>query len=397
MAGSPRSSLIALMGVVLVGMTGFGIFLPVFPFLALHVGATEAQATWAMGAYSLGQLVAAPLWGRISDRIGRKPVLVIGLVGAALSYVWLAQAASVLDVGAARLFAGLMAGNAGAAFAAAADLADEKTRARNMGLLGAAVGFAFVAGPFFGAMLAGDAPDGAGFDRICYFAAGFAGAAALGALLLFSETLPKDARKLDAPRVRRWSLLNARPLLARFCIVMLLMITAQALMEVTFGLWAHAQLIWGPREVGWSLGGLGLLGALLQGGLAGRAAKALGERLVLFIGLALFAAGFGGLGAAQETPAAIAALFAIALGAGFATPALQSLIAAQAESDDRGAVMGLSQSAAALGRVAGPAAAGFVFASFGAAAPFVLGAIILLFALMVAMGERAPNVAQETS
>jgi MFS family permease len=137
---SRTGSMIALVGVVLIGMTGFGVFLPIFPFLALDIGATPTAATIAMGAYSLGQLIVAVL-GRLSDRIGRKPILIIGLIGSVLSPIFGSPTrSSVEELGAARLFGGLMAGNVGAAFAAAADLADEKTRARNMGLLGAAVG-----------------------------------------------------------------------------------------------------------------------------------------------------------------------------------------------------------------------------------------------------------------
>jgi len=384
MASSGPRSLIALIGVALVSMTGFGVFLPVFPFLALHVGATPAEAAWSMGAYSLGQLVAAPLWGRLSDRIGRKPVIVAGLIGSLLSYLWLARAGSVVDLGAARLFAGLMAGNVGAAFAAAADLADDKTRARNMGLLGAAVGFAFIAGPFFGAMLVGDEPDAQAFQRICYASAAFAGLAGLIALFLFSETRT-GATPAERPRAR--ALLAARPILLRFAIVMLLMITAQALMETTFGLWSEERLQWGPREVGWSLAGVGLVGALLQGGLAGRASRVLGERVVLLTGLAVFAGGFAGLSIAEAWPSTAAALFAIALGAGLSTPALNSLIAAQALPADRGAVMGVSQSAAALGRVAGPLIAGPAFEAWGASAPFALAALVLFAALAATLGE----------
>ncbi|HVZ99723.1 MAG TPA: MFS transporter [Caulobacterales bacterium] len=381
-------SLAALIGVVLVAMTGFGVFLPIFPFLALHLGGSPTTITIAMGAYSLGQVIAAPFWGQLSDRIGRKPVLIAGLAGGALSYLMLAHAHSVLELGGARLFGGLMAGNVGAAFAAAADLADDRTRARNMGLLGAGVGFAFIAGPAFGALLIGAAPDTASYMRVCYAAAGFAGAAALGALLFFDETLKPGAA--GQTRVRRWALLASRPALARFVAVMFMMIAAQALMETTFGLWSRARLEWGPREVGIALAGLGLGAALLQGGAAGRAARALGERLTLVIGLALFSASLGGLAAAEAAPATVAALATLVLGAGLATPALQSLIAAQAGGQETGAVMGLSQSAAALGRVAGPLFAGFLFDAIGPGAPFVLGAALLLCALFVTGGELQP-------
>src|SRR5215470_13330448 len=186
-----NGSLAALVGVVLIGMTGFGVFLPIFPFLALHLGASATATTIAMGCYSLGQFLASSWWGRLSDRIGRKPVLIIGLVGGAISYLMLSQARDIEMLAAARLFGGLMAGNVGAAFAAAADLADDRTRARNMGLLGAAVGLGFIAGPALGAAMIGHAPDDRSFAQVCLISAGLAGAAAVAALALFRESLPK--------------------------------------------------------------------------------------------------------------------------------------------------------------------------------------------------------------
>ena len=385
---SPKGSLAALVGVVLIGMTGFGVFLPIFPFLALDLGATPTATTLAMGAYSLGQLISSPFWGRLSDRVGRKPILIAGLLGGVASYLLLARAESVEELALARLFGGLMAGNVGAAFAAAADLADDKTRARNMGLLGAAVGFGFIAGPALGALLIGEAPDRAGFARVCVASAALAGLAALAALALFHETLPAHARaKNDRPR--RLALLAAKPTLTRFVIVMFLVIAAQALMETTFGLWADKELAWGPREVGWTLAGLGAGAVLLQGGGAGAASRALGERMTLLIGLALFAAGFGGL-AASHAPATMAAgLAALVVGIGLATPALNSLIAAQAGEQERGAVMGLSQSAAAFGRVVGPLGSGALFDTLGSVAPFLAAALLILAALFAALGEPA--------
>jgi MFS transporter, DHA1 family, tetracycline resistance protein len=380
----------ALIGVVLIGMTGFGVFLPIFPFLALDFGASPTATTIAMGAYSLGQLVSSPFWGRLSDCVGRKPILVAGLLGGVVSYLWLARAGSVEELGAARLFGGLMAGNVGAAFAAAADLADDKTRARNMGLLGAAVGFGFIAGPALGAFLVGEEPTRAEFANVCFVSAALAGAAALAALLLFRESSPKGARQNDGKaQPRRLEILTSRPTLARFVAVMFLMIAAQALMETTFGLWAEAELRWGPRQVGWTLAALGAGAVLLQGGGAGAASRMLGERLTLLIGLALFAAGFGGLAVSHEASTMAASLAALVIGIGLATPALNALIAAQAHEHERGAVMGLSQSASAFGRVAGPLGAGALFDAFSPAAPFVAAALLILAALFVALGEPA--------
>lgn len=389
MAGR-SASLAALVGVVLIGMTGFGVFLPIFPFLALEVGATPTATTIAMGAYSLGQLIAAPFWGRVSDRVGRKPILIAGLIGGVISYIWLARAGSVYELGAARLAGGLMAGNVGAAFAAAADLADDRTRARNMGFLGAAVGFGFIAGPALGAFLIGDEPGRAEFATVCYVSAALAAAAALAALLLFRETLGPEARtRKGAARIRSLRLLASRPLLTRLVGVMFLMIAAQALMETTFGLWAHVELRWGPREVGWTLAALGAGAVVLQGGGAGAAARHLGERVTLLIGLALFAAGFGGLVVSHEVSTMAVSLTALTIGIGLSTPALNALIAEQAAESERGAVMGLSQSASALGRVAGPLGAGALFDTLGTGAPFAAAAALILAALFVALGAPA--------
>jgi DHA1 family tetracycline resistance protein-like MFS transporter len=184
-------------------------------------------------------------------------------------------------------------------------------------------------------------------------------------------------------------MLSSRPVVARFVAVMFLMVAAQALMETTFGLWAEAELHWGPREVGWTLAALGAGAVLLQGGGAGRAARVLGERLMLLIGLALVVAGFGGLAVTHELATLIASMSALVVGLGLATPALNALIAAEAGAEERGAVMGLSQSASAFGRVAGPLGAGAIFDIWGSAAPFVVGAVILLGALFVATSEPA--------
>ena len=391
---SRPASLAALIGVVLIGMTGFGVFLPIFPFLAQEIGATPSATTIAMGAYSFGQLISSPFWGRLSDRVGRKPILIAGLIGGVISYLWIARAASVEELGAARLFGGLMAGNVGAAFAAAADLADDKTRARNMGLLGAAVGLAFIAGPALGALLIGDTESRETFAFVCYVSAALAGLAALAAFAFFRESLPPEARrKAGEKRVSRVALLFSRPALMRFVVIMFLVIAAQAMMETVFGLWADAQLQWRAREVGWTLAGLGFGAALLQGGAAGRMSRLLGERTTLLIGLALFAAGFGGMGVAGDAAALIAALTALVIGIGLATPALNALIAAQADEQERGAVMGLSQSASALGRVAGPLASGPLFEAITPGAPFVAASVLILVALFVALREPAREAA----
>jgi DHA1 family tetracycline resistance protein-like MFS transporter len=260
-----------------------------------------------------------------------------------------------------------------------------------MGLLGAAVGVAFIAGPALGGLVIGaHQVDHEDFVRVCLLSAALATAAVAAALFLFRETLPKEKRsKAEEPRVSRFQLLFSRATLLRFVTVMLIMITAQALMEATFGIWADAALQWGPRQVGWALAGLGVGAVLLQGGGAGRISQRAGERPMLIVGLCLFTAGFGGLAVTHTVPVLIVSLLVLVTGIGLATPALNALIAAQAEEHERGAVMGLSQSVSALGRVIGPMCAGAIFDSFGHGAPFGVAAALMLGALFVASSEPA--------
>lgn len=385
--------LIALVAVMLVTMTGFGAFLPIFPFLAMETGAPASHITWAFGAYSFGQFVAAPLWGRLSDRIGRKPVLTISMIVSALAYVAMAHANTMWEIGGARLFSGLLAGGSTAAFAAAADLADDKTRARNMGLLGAAVGFGFIAGPAIGALLVSASPTHEDYARICYVSAGLTLAAAVMTLLLFSETRVRDPNATQA-RAKSFSLLASKPALALFVVTTLVFMAAQSLMEATFGLWANAAFDWGAREVGWTLAGMGVGAALLQGGAAGAAARRWGERSTLRGGLAVFCWGMLFLAAARIPGAAYVALAMITLGIALAQPALQSLVASVVDEHERGAAMGLNQSAGALGRVIGPLLSGPLFDALGHSAPYALAAALLGVALL--MGFAAPKPAPQS-
>jgi len=377
---SGRGPLLALLLVVFVSMTGFGLVIPIVPFFGVHLGATATQITLAIGAYSFGQFLAAPLWGRLSDRFGRRPILIATLALTAVFYVVLAHADTIDEIGITRFMTGLVAGNIAAAFAAAADLSTEQTRARTMGALGAGVGLGFIVGPAIGGLVAGAAPDQADFARVGYVAAALAAAAAVAAVFLLPETRPQDAQRQTGRRIAFWS----RPRLFALVGVTLLTLTAQALMESSFGLWSHVELQWGPPQLGATFCALGLVSALLQGGGMGRLTKLFGEAHLLTAGLVLYAAGFGALYFAHSAGPAIAAMVLLALGGGVVSPAMQALVSLEAAPEERGGVLGVQQSASSLGRVFGPLASGPVFDMLGHNAPFALGALLMALAAAIA-------------
>jgi len=385
---SSRGPLLALFLVVFVSMTGFGIVIPIVPFFGAHLDASATQITYAIGAYSLGQFIAAPLWGRLSDRFGRRPILIATLALTAVFYVVLAQAETIDEIGVTRFLTGLVAGNIAAAFAAGADLSTDQTRARTMGVLGAGVGLGFIVGPAIGGLVAGADPAQVDFARVAYIAAAIAGVSALVALAVLPETRPADAPRRVGGVPPFWT----RPRLFALVAVTLITLTAQALMESSFGLWSEKELAWGPPQLGATFAVLGLVTAALQGGAMGRLSKRFGEARLLVGGLLVYAAGFGFLVFAHTPVHTVAAMALLALGGGVVSPSLQSLVSREASAEERGAVLGVQQSASSLGRVFGPLAAGPVFDALGHNAPFGLGAILMLAAAAIAFSAtREPR------
>lgn len=378
-SGLQGRALAALALVTFISMTGFGLIIPVVPFLSLELGASPTEVTGAIGVYSIGQFIASPLWGKMSDRWGRRPVLLITLSLAAALYLALPYAGSVLMLGAIRFAAGLAAGNVATAFAVAADVSTPQNRARAMGVIGAGLALGFIAGPFFGGLLVGDDPSSEDFVRACFTAAAVAAASAVAVALFLPETRPVDLgaegrggafkRVLGQPQVL--------PLLA----VTLAFFTAFSAMEAIVALWAESELEWGPVEVGQLLGGVGLVAAILQATVAGGLAERFGERPVLVAGLLIFAAGLGLLATAQFPALAWVGGGVLAAGFGLISPTLQSLISKAAADADRGALIGLNQAAASLARIAGPLSAGPLFEHVDVDAPYAFGAALTLIAL----------------
>jgi MFS family permease len=396
-----RKQLPTLFLITFINLVGFGVVLPVFPFFGNLVKASPAETTLAMAAYSLGQFIGAPVWGKLSDKYGRRPILIASLIGAILSYIVMAHARDIALLGASRLFGGLMAGNIAAAFAYVGDITTEEDRPKAMGMIGAAFGMGFIFGPAIGGLIAGNSPDINDFMIVGYASAGITAVAAVAAYFLLPESLTPQ-RRADAHRARSdmkmTDVLRAKPVIWALMALTLLVIGSAAMMETTLAFFAHDEFGWGPANVGLSFAAVGLISAALQGGAAGPLAKRFGSSSLAITGVVGYAAGLAGLSIAASSGAMIAALAVMAVGLGLFNPAFQTLTSGATNDGDRGLVMGLTQGASSLGRVIGPAVSGAIYQTLGHRHPFGIGAAVMLLALIaafiVAGHGKAPHKAQ---
>ncbi|MGA8754854.1 MAG: MFS transporter [Stellaceae bacterium] len=373
--------------IVLIDLIGFGLVIPLLPFYAVRYGGTAPEVTWLLATYSLMQLVAAPLWGRLSDRIGRRPVLMASMAASALAYVWLGAADALWMLFAARALAGACAGNIAAAQAYIADITKPEERAHGMGMIGAAFGLGFIFGPALGGFLAGNNPATANLETPAWVAAGLSFVALCGVLFVLRESHPHERRGLAQPQRRIGLILGSlrRPVLSRLIVIFFLVILAFAAMESIFALWALRQLDWGPETVGYVFAYLGLLSAIMQGGLTRRLTKRYGEEKLLLAGLVLLAIGLVIVPFARGLAVLGAAFAALAIGLGLVQPALNSLISRRAGDGEQGQVLGVTQSVGSLARVIGPPLAGYLFADVGRGSPFLGGAVIVVLAFFLAL------------
>jgi DHA1 family tetracycline resistance protein-like MFS transporter len=373
--------------IVFVDLIGFGLVIPLLPFYALRFAASPQEVTALMAVYSLMQLFTAPLWGKLSDRVGRRPVLMVSMAASVCAYLWIGSATALWMLFAARGLAGACAGNIAAAQAYIADITKPEDRAKGMGLIGAAFGLGFITGPALAGFLAGSDPATADVETPAWVAAGLSFLALCGVVLILPESLPADRARSGPSHGRFAAILGVlgRPVLSRLILIFFLVILAFAGMESTFALWAIGQFGWGPRQVGYVFSYVGILSAILQGGLIGRLARLCGEERLLVGGLALIACGLVALPFTRQLAALVGAVSALALGMGLMQPSLNSLISRRAGREEQGEVLGVSQSAGSLSRVLGPAAAGLLFGELGRNAPFFWGALLVAAAFLLGL------------
>jgi MFS transporter, DHA1 family, tetracycline resistance protein len=373
--------------VVFVDLLGFGVIIPLLPFYGTHFGASPGEVTWMMACYSLAQFVFSPLLGRLSDRVGRRPVLLVSLAFSAASYLWLGLADALWMLFAARLIAGAGAGNIAAAQAYISDVTTPEGRAKGMGMIGAAFGLGFTLGPALGGLVASTDPGAAVSSRPAFLAAALSATAFVLVLVRLKESLSPATRAAPS-RVSRWQ--AAQDVLRRITLrplILLLFVTvaAFAAMETTFALWANSAYGWGPAQIGYVFLYVGVVLVIVQGALIGRLSRRFGEARLVAAGATLIALGLFLLPFALVLPLLLVVNALLAMGMGLLNPSINSLISRQAGSDERGGVMGVAQSASSLARVIGPAVAGVLFDRFGRDMPYYVAALVMAVVVLMAV------------
>jgi len=388
-AATGGASSVILFLTVFIDLLGFGIVVPFLPLFAKRMGVGAVGIGVVLAIYSLMQLIAAPILGRVSDRMGRRPVIMLGLLGSSIGYVIYGFAGSLLSLLVSRAVHGASAGTVSTAQAYIADTTSGMNRARGMGLIGAAFGLGFVLGPALGGLLGH-----ASLRTPVFFAAALTFADFIFAALRLPESHPPEpGARLDLGRVVRPLAALPRELgdhrLLRMFIVAFLMTFAFAALEATFAMMAPQVYGYGAAGVGGLLAFAGLMQALAQGYLVGKVVPHVGEARLLKIGLVMLTAGLAPIGSVSSHSALLLALGILSLGYGFASPSIASLISRSVEEHRQGQVLGVNQSALSLARILGPIAGGVTYEVAGPAAPYLAGAVAVVLAISVtgALGD----------
>lgn len=388
MPPSPKRPLVPLLLTVFLDLLGFGIIIPLLPFFAMDLGAGPLAITALVAAYSLMQFLMAPIWGRLSDRYGRRPILLISITGSAVGLLMFGFATSYWALLASRVVHGAMNANIAVAQAYIADVTTPEKRAAGMGMFGAAVGMGFVFGPATGGLLGHYGP-----AIPAFVAASLAGInlALATALLPESRTGERPSRAwrlLDIPALRR----AFRSSLGALLLVSLLFMIGFSAMEATFSLWSERALGWAERETGLLFTYIGVLIAIVQGGLIPPLRARFGERALARAGLLGLALGLGALPLATTLPLILLDTGILAVANGLLVPTLSALISFEGRVEEQGSVLGLHQSTSALGRVVGPLLGGWAFSALGIGWPFFLGGALMAACLLLlgaVAGRRA--------
>jgi DHA1 family multidrug resistance protein-like MFS transporter len=371
-----KRNLYILTFVLFVVMLGYGIVIPILPFYIESMGAGGTELGFLVASYAVMRLIFGPIWGGLSDRIGRKPILLIGISGYAITMIWFGLANTLWMLFAARILSGVLSSaTAPTTMAFIGDSTPENERGGGMGLMGAAGGIGTIVGPVLGGFLADES-----LSTPFFLAAGLSILSLLLAIVFLPESLPVEARQVSQKKeklidLKAWGQAINSPIGS---LLMLTFISTCGLMIFAnvFGLYALEKFDFGPDDVGVMMMVLGLVSAIAQGLLAGPATKKWGDGIVIKGGLLATALSFGLMLLANTYMTILLATAFFALTVALQVPALTSLTSRHA-TVPQGIAMGLSNSFVSLGRIFGPILGGLVL-DINLSLPYLSGAMIML-------------------
>jgi len=390
-----RRALVVLLSVIFLNIAGFGLVIPLLPFFGKALDAPAWQIAILFSAYSFGQFLGEPFWGRMSDGVGRRPVLMVTIAGGALAYVALAFAPTIWLAFAARFVGGFLSGNISTLQGALADITRPEERASKMGLMGSAFSLGFMIGPAIGGLLAHPELGTLGFQIPLFAAAGFGLASALAVAVFVRESRPEPKSGARAPQIEVLRQALAHPVIARVMIISFITVAGFAGIEATYGLWTEHRFGWGPREIGFAFMGIGVLGAYCQAILTGRLVRRHGEPKVLTAGLVAMWFGMGFQFLSPTWHVAMIGFAFVCFGQSICFPCLTALISQATPPDRQGETLGINMSNMALARIGGPVFAGQLFSLVNPGAAFVVTAILIMPATALALQilRKAPSAA----
>ena len=397
-AGAARRSLAFIFALVVIDMIGFGIIMPVLPALIVELTGASIEdaardAGWLLFCYAVMQFLFGPVIGSLSDRFGRRPVLIASLLAFATNYALMAFAPSLAWLFAGRIIAGIAGASFSSAYAYVADITPAEQRAQNFGLMGMAFGLGFIFGPALGGLL------GEIDTRLPFFAAaGLAFANAIYGLVFLKESLPRDRRRPFS--VKRLSTLGAlkalaaeKPALLWFAGAALLWQTGHQSFPAVWSFFAIERLGWSAGDIGLSLAAVGVTSALVQGGLIRIVVPRVGEPRAAVIGMTAMIVAFA-LYCLAANGAMVYLAIVVGSIAGLAYPSLNGIMSKNVAADAQGSLQGVVASLTSLGSIIGPPAFTQAFAFFSSdaapfylpGAPFALAGVLSALALLLFVG-----------
>jgi DHA1 family tetracycline resistance protein-like MFS transporter len=380
------AAMYTLLSVMFINIMGFGIVVPLLPFYGASFHAPPWQIALIFSAYPIGNFFGEPFWGRLSDRMGRKPILIVTVLANCLCYGALAFAPSIWIAFAIRLVGGMAAGNGSVVQGYIADVTPPQEVAGRMARLGAAYNMGFILGPFVGGVLAKPSAGPLGFQIPLLAASALALCSAIGIAVAVKESRrrqPSGGSPQSA--LAAIGLVVRHPVIGPVVLLTFLVGFAFNGVESIFALWAHHRYAWQPREVGICFGLCGLFASPTQFFLTGTLSRRYGEARMLAVGMA------GTVIATTLQPFAdggwstYALMILTAVASSVAFPNAGALMSRAIDEHNQGQIMGLSNAISALSRVVGPQAASFFFAAVSIDGPFFLGAVVTVPAIFLAL------------